>query len=478
MEKATASIAAVREQAQALSGQVAERDTRIQELNASLANATGKFREVSVSLKEQAELIGQANALEAELENRQRTIAELEARIASGSGNGSESEERATVRRQLAAASAAASAGQEQIQARDKRIAELEAKKSGAKEGRQAAALQKQLDELSAELASTRKQNQSLRAKLESAPAGGVPGGVPSEIGEAIVTRWRRLRRMRELLQDQGAKLRQAGDALRGRYEQTEQLSAQREELVAARAAIAETRKKLERMMSRAAKNRAVAAVFHAVGILAALGGISWAIAGEVAPATYVAQAMIQADEHGGKASDDQLAEWMKFHESLLTDPALIEVAADRMGRRGIETLRTPGALGQRLSVDLNHESRLAGQMVLELRGQGQAKTVRTLDTFLNALVSQANAGKERRPDGLATVIAQAPNTLGGVLSDQRPLYALGIFGVGFGLTAFAGLIIWRRLAAVKVRFEEESKLDSILDSANWSKPPETFSRN
>jgi hypothetical protein len=147
------------------------------------------------------------------------------------------------------------------------------------------------------------------------------------------------------------------------------------------------------------------------------------------------------------------------------------------MGRKGIESLSTAPALAQRLSADLNHEAPVAGQITIELRGKGKDKTVRTLETFVNSVVSQANAGKERRPDGLATIIAEAPNALAGAVSDQRPLYALVIFGAGFGLISFAGLVVWRRLAAVKVKFEEEAKLDDMLDGANWSKPPEAFTK-
>jgi uncharacterized protein YecE (DUF72 family) len=107
----------------------------------------------------------------------------------------------------------------------------------------------------------------------------------------------------------------------------------------------------------------------------------------------------------GGSASEDQLTAWKQFHEALLTDPGLIEVAADRMNRRSIEGLSTPGALTERLTADMNHESPVAGEITVELRGKGQTKTVRVLETYINALVSQSNAVKERRADGLPTII-------------------------------------------------------------------------
>jgi len=163
--------------------------------------------------------------------------------------------------------------------------------------------------------------------------------------------------------------------------------------------------------------------------------------------------------------------------KQLIIDPGLMEVAADRMERNGIESLATPGALAARIRADLDQQSPAPGQIVLQLRGVGKDKTVRTLDTFVNSVVSQSNAGKERRVDGLATKVIEVA-TSAGALSDLRPIYALGIFGVGFVLAAVGGVAVWRRLSASKVQFEEEANIDAILESTNWSKPPEAFAKN
>ncbi len=223
--------------------------------------------------------------------------------------------------------------------------------------------------------------------------------------------------------------------------------------------------------------SKAVSAVFHIIGILAALGGISWAVAGELAPATFAARSTIAADNRTVAATAEQLAEWTKFHEELLKDPALMEVAADRMGRRGIESLASAGALSARLHEDLTHEAPISGQIVMEFRGKGRGQTQRALDTYVNALVSQSNAGKERRVDGLPTMIVETASVLDGPIVDPRPIYALGVFGAAFGVTTLLMLIIWKRLASARTKFEEESQIDAILDNVNWSAPPQVIAK-
>jgi hypothetical protein len=201
-----------------------------------------------------------------------------------------------------------------------------------------------------------------------------------------------------------------------------------------------------------------------------ALGALSWVVAGQVAPATYAARAVVGADTTGKTVAEDQLAEWERYHESLLMDPRIIEVAADRMGRRGIASLSEPGALTARLNGDMSHESAVAGRLTIELRGPGAAKAQRELETYVTALVSQANAGKEHRSDGLATIIAEAPNTLGGPITDARPIFAVVIFGGSLAAFSVLGTLVWRRLAAAKVKLEREEQIDSVLTNEVWER--------
>lgn len=433
-EESAAGLRSARTDADNFKRQLIDRDERIQELGKKLAAATEKLREVSRSIHEQSDALGQARAMEADLKARDERIAELESRIASAP---------------------VAAAGDPQA-------------------GERASKLEESLREAHAELAAALADNKRLRAKASSR-AKNTGGEVPQEIGEAIARRWERLRLMRSVLKEQGEKIRHAGEALRARYEQCEQILKQREELMTARNAITETKRKLERLQTKAAKGRAIAGVFYALMVLAGLGGMSWAVAGQFAPATYVARATIAADVRGQSVAQDLVAAWQQYHQAALSDPAMVEVAADRMSRRGIASLSNPGALAQRLKTDMNEQSTTPGQITVELRGRGAGPTTRELETFIAAVVSQSNATRERRPDGLSTIVSEPPNTIGGPIEDQRPVYALATFAIGCGVSLILGVAIWRRLAAAKLRFEEEETADVILDAANWNRPPEVF---
>jgi hypothetical protein len=216
------------------------------------------------------------------------------------------------------------------------------------------------------------------------------------------------------------------------------------------------------------------AACAVAVG-LAAVAGLSWAVAGQLAPATYAARATIAADARGGNPGADQLAEWQRYHESLLKDPALTDLAAERMGRKGIISLSTPGALGMRLNADLSTQSPAPGQLTLELRGPGSTETGRILDTFVTAMVSQANADRERRSDGLGTGITEVAAAGPAPIEDSRLLYAGIIFIVGGGGCLGGAVFALRRINSIKARFDRQH-LDDTSPS-EWDRPPETFAR-
>jgi hypothetical protein len=283
-----------------------------------------------------------------------------------------------------------------------------------------------------------------------------------------------RLRLMRQILRDHAEKLNQAGEALRRRFEQCEEVLAQRETLLSAKAAIDQLKAKVERAHARAAGARALAAVFYAVLIVGALGAMSWVVGGQLAPATYAARAVISAETGGAPPAEDVLREWQKFHEAMLSDPSLVESAADRMGRRGMISLATPGALRDELATNLSHQSARPGELVLELRGQGASRTQRILDTFVTAVVSESNATKDRRADGLAAAITQAAEA-GAPIDDQRLVYGAVLFGAGLAASSILGIAVWRRLAKAKLRFEEEQHIDSVLDEVNWRQATEAI---
>jgi chromosome segregation ATPase len=405
--------------------QVIDRDSRIQDLSGKLAAATTKFREVSQSLQGQASLAEQAQNLAEELKDRDRKIADLKA-AASRADSG------------------AAKADME--------------------------ALEEQLQQMREQLQESKNTCRALKAQL--AQGGGderAAGAIPEDVGEAVMTRWRRLRLMRSLLQEQGERLRAASEAIRERYAQAEQLLSQRDQLAQARAAIATAREKLERLQSRAAVGKVAVGLFYLVGAFAALAGLSWVMAGQIAPATYVARTVVNADTKGQQISDDQLAEWKKYLDSQLKDPRMMELAADRMTRAGIVSLGTPGQLSQRLETDLVSDSAVPGSLKFELRGSGKAATIRVLDTFITALVSQANATKERRTDGLGVLIAEKPNADAGPMESSRALYSAIIFGAGLCLCLGFGSVTYSKLSKAKVRIEEEQRIDEILENQSWA---------
>jgi hypothetical protein len=427
--------------------QVIERDGRIQDLSAKLAAATGKFREVSQGLQEQAELVGRAREFEAALEERTARVEALEAEVA-------------TLREAGAAESIpdpAVLAERETLRLRAEKLEE------------QLLESRRRLEAAGAELAKRESQ------AGEGGEAGEGQFHVPEEVGEAIITRWRRLRLMRSILREQADKLRQAGEAVRARYGEVEDVTRQREALARERAAFAAARSGLQPKAEKGGHGSPLAAIAYVSVAIAALAGLSWAIGGQLAPATFAARATVSADAQGTAPSPEQLAEWEKYHESLLKDPGLTDTAAERMGRRGIVSLSTPGALMSRLGEDMTAESPAPGKLTLELRGRGASETVRVLDTYVTALVSQANADRERRTDGLSTSISEAPSAGAGPIDDQRLIYAGVVFVLGGAMSVAGGGLLWRRVVRARERFERDH--GDGATPAEWEKPPQEYAR-
>ncbi|MCC6659889.1 MAG: hypothetical protein IT437_03285 [Phycisphaerales bacterium] len=326
--------------------------------------------------------------------------------------------------------------------------------------------LQQLLDESRAEAAQLKSRVQESASIAQQARDRAVElQHVPPDI--RVQTRRRRMELVRRLLREQQGKLRTAGDALRERFRECEQILARREELAAARAAMVEVQRKLDRVQGKAVRTRAANLTLAIVALLGLLGGISWGITTQVAPATYAVKAVIEADGRGRELTEQELAEWRKFHENLISDPAMMQAAAQRMSSRGITSLGTPGLLSARLKKDLHHEAR-EDRLELELVGLGAARTCREMETFVTALVSQSNAGRDRRSDGVATIITTTADPGPGPIDDERPAYAAVVFASTALISGLLGFGLWRRLAAAKTRFEEESQIDAAIDEANW----------
>lgn len=430
-----------------LERELAGRDAKIQDLTKKLSAATAKLKEVCQALEHQGMAVQQAQAAADELRQRDESIAALRAEIEG-------------LRRQLQEAEALRQSPE----------------REGGETRRRLELAEAELGRLGAKLQEARAEAESLREQLQEASMGGGPAGrgvygdtrYTDALVEALDRRHRRLQAMHALLRERAKKVRAAGEALGARKSQVDQVLAQRAELAAARKAMADSQRRLEKMQRGAARGRVMAVLFYGVALLGLLAGLSWLLTSHLAPATYAARATIRAESGGRPLSEAQLEEWQRFHESLLLDPQVLQEAAERMSRRGIASLGTPGALLERLQRDMAHLSAGAGTLTLELRGRGEDRTVRELDTYLTALVSYASATAGRRADGVATFISEPPNAGSGPVEDHRPVYALVFFGGGVGASAVCGVLLWRRMSQAKARFEEEAHIDAILNAANW----------
>lgn len=294
-----------------------------------------------------------------------------------------------------------------------------------------------------------------LRTELDDARR--APGGaVPPDVIEALETRRRRLRLMRDILRRHVQQLRQAHEVLQARYEEFERQTSHAANIPAAAPPRAAARS------PNGAWRQIAAGTCALVLATAGLGAISWAAASHLAPARWAARAvLVAASDPGSPApAPDQLAAWQHYHQTLLHDAPLVELAAERMARRGIVSLSTPGVLRQRLARDLTAEFPQPGTIVLELRGVGRTPTVRVLDTFVSALASEANAHRDQRVDGLGTALAQPVDTGSEPIEDPRPLWAAGIFA-GLCLVTFGGgAVVWRRLAQARERYVHDEPTD------------------
>ncbi|MFN0131682.1 MAG: hypothetical protein ACKVW3_03990 [Phycisphaerales bacterium] len=436
---------------QSLAQQLAEATASMNSERTSMEAKRGEATDAVKKLGAAAQRIADLSRL---ADDREAKIVELKSRLDSLTQQiesaGDAAGETANLSRQLTDAN-------ERLASQAEQISDLQAHLAEAAES---SSNHDEIDHLHDAIAKLKQEN----ARLAARPTG-PRTVVPEQVGQAVAQRWGRLRLLRKLIGEQQEKLAQAGDALRQRFEQCDQILAQREQLARARAELGHGQKKLERLQTRASRGRAAALVFYLTGTALALAALSWGVAGSIVQSPYAARAVLAAETKGLSVTEGQVAEWQAFQEAQLADPATIEMIAERMARRGIASLATPGQVQDRLKRDFVHQSAQPGQLVLELRGEGAGPTTRALDTIVTALASQANATKERRPDGLGTILAEPANTNTGPISDQRPLYAAATFLVSFGLSILVGALAWRRMATAKVKLEEAEDVDRVLEA-------------
>lgn len=320
-------------------------------------------------------------------------------------------------------------------------------------------ALQDRLTSAQQEAETARRETDSLREELTESSRK-IEATVESSrrVGDDRLERRKaRLALARRLLRDRSYQLSRAVKAVEAKVRECEQVLEAREHVTAAARAVQRAEK---RIRARAARNKAGVLVAAAVATLIMILALSWAVAGHFFTPTYLARIELVPDTRGRELAPEHLEGWQAYHESLLRDPIVTQAAAERMARRGITSLADPGALRERLNADLRAEVPKPGRFLLELQGQGHERTRRILETYAATIVSHANASRERRPDGAATVIAVEASIVGEPLEDSRPVIAAGLTGV-FSIAAFLGwLALWMKLRKPDAKAVEEAAFD------------------
>lgn len=277
-----------------------------------------------------------------------------------------------------------------------------------------------------------------------------------------------RLRKYKGLLKAQAHKINRAQAGLQKRQAECEQLLAHRTRLASVASELSKREKKLHATKARAS---AAAMVLYSTLTIGVLAVLSWAVTLKIDPGTYVASATIGVDQRGQQPDDQELAQWQAFHEELLLDPRLVELAAERMTKRGLTKVGTPPELRSRLTETLGHTSAEPGTLTIELRGEGAYRTKMELDTYITALKSVADSTRMQRSNALPTLITSAADVSSEPVEDQRLIMAGGILG-GASLAALLfGVLIWSRLVRAKAKFEKEANYEASLDGPGWEPP-------
>ncbi|MEO1583923.1 MAG: hypothetical protein AAFR96_05030 [Planctomycetota bacterium] len=269
---------------------------------------------------------------------------------------------------------------------------------------------------------------------------------------ESVRLRRERLGRIRRVLRDRASKLHRYEAVLDDRAREADQILVQRREVARAASAVQERERKLAAIQAR---NKTMTSSFFVAAALAIVGVLSFAAADHLAPATYAASAEIIVDGRGRDLSADEIDEWQRYIAGLVMDPGMLELASDRMRKRGLLDLARAADLRARLESDLTTTTPASGRLVLELVGEGSGRTRRALDTYVVSLVAQSNATKQQRAGGTGMRVAEDAAIMGEPLSDDRMTYAAGFGGGAAVVGVLIGGLVYTRLKAQHSRFEQ-----------------------
>lgn len=332
---------------------------------------------------------------------------------------------------------------------------QLEAAQAGLMQtSARTAQLEEELARTSTELADLRQQARARKNRPVSSSSA------------AMLRRQQRLKKAHALIRQQSSKLRMASEAMRKRISQCEQVMAQRAELASVRDRVIMAERKT---LQKQAGGKAAMITLCAVAVFAVLAALSWAAARELAPATYMASSMLQANGRGRQLNESEKMEWQNFHQGLLEDPRFHETVADRYKKQGVVTLSSASAVAEMIHADVTLETPEPGQLVVHMKGQGSDRTQRSLETFTAAFTSHANAAQQQRVDGGVTEVKQSASVGAEPLDNTREVWAGGFLAGTVLLGAFLWGFLWQRLAGAKTAFEQDPAMMAALDDSKWA---------
>tara|TARA_R110002073_G_scaffold118918_1_gene258826 strand:+ start:773872 stop:776325 length:2454 start_codon:yes stop_codon:yes gene_type:complete len=478
LERASAELSSLKAAASEIESQS---DSRVSDIATELKASQNQVQELTAQLGEIATCADQElsderaklNKLESAVSQLQTQLKEvtdqkstLESKLAQAieSQSGIDPEELVALQSQVEQANESASESKRSLEESQSKLdavtQEIAAYESQATEsGNRIAELENQSTELFETI-------EKLGEELETAKASSQTTKI--DVDEWNQSRKSRLRKMRKVLAGDAQKIRLATEALRSRYDQCEQVLTKRAELAEAYEAISTAQRKYQH---REVRSGVFLGLFGMATVMLALAAISWFVSHRVEPGTYASQATMAAASGNVELSESGMTEWEGYITQLISDPRFIEVAADRMKRRGITEFGVAGDLSKEMTQSLDVASAMPGTVVLEYRGEGALRSQRVLDTFTVALASAANNARARRADSPLTIV-ESEAQAGAEPLDTRQLEMAGmIFGGSMLMTLIVGSLLWRKLSAAKAKFENDSRVQNLFDESQWQMP-------
>jgi len=135
-----------------------------------------------------------------------------------------------------------------------------------------------------------------------------------------------------------------------------------------------------------------------------------------------------------------------------------MEIATDRMSRRGILEFANAATLSDTMRKDLDLASPAPGQLTLSLTGLGADRTERVLDTFIASLVSAANDAQGRRLDDTSTIVVRESTVDRHPISDPRLMDAAIVWGASVAVVLLLALGLWAKLSVALRKFDQENQ--------------------